>query len=244
MSDVIIDTIIPLAGAALIGLFVGWLLWSWRHRRVSPAELGRLTEQSADDAARIRDLETERDRLETRASTLSSELDETAIRLATATGQLEGANAELADLAARSPVDDRVTELQTQLDLAEQRIASLRGEVYDQRKAADTLQKQLTAGSDVLEKELKDVTGKARRLSLDLNDAKASVANLKADRDAARTEAAQLQQALTDRERRIVELEAATTAGSAAGAFVSTDLFSPTGPVPHLDATPETTGAR
>lgn len=232
MFDVIAQIIIPLVVAGALGLFSGWLLWSWRSQRISQDQWTAMAEKvdSAEEAQAVAATEaetfaqqrevftTEKADLESRIEVLASALDGSTTRMADLSGELADANAQIAELETRDvDIEDQLAALHTEIDLGKQRINALRGEVVDRNKQIAELQTELKDYADV------------RTMRLDFNDAKATIVSLRADREEARVMAADLKAKLNEREARIMELMSSPQ-------YV-TDLFSPTptAEVPVID---------
>jgi hypothetical protein len=83
MTWVFAEIVLPLAGAFVLGIVSGWLLWRWRRQVVTPTawkQLNASTQSAHAELASVRaardELLTERALLDDRMTDLSAELDD------------------------------------------------------------------------------------------------------------------------------------------------------------------------
>ncbi|NNC79758.1 MAG: LPXTG cell wall anchor domain-containing protein [Acidimicrobiales bacterium] len=83
MTGIFAEIVLPLAGAVLIGVLIGWLLWRWRRQVVTPTawkQLNASTQSAHAELASVRaaraELLAERTLLDDRMADLSTQLDD------------------------------------------------------------------------------------------------------------------------------------------------------------------------
>jgi len=127
MLWVLWDIVLPLIATFFMGLFIGWLLWRWRRRRIDADGLSKLRRDAARNKADVERLQQSNielsDRLQAASSAGGGDL-------VSANRRIDMRNSErsrsASSGAARGSKDTaELTELQAELQSARQRIADL-----------------------------------------------------------------------------------------------------------------------
>jgi predicted flap endonuclease-1-like 5' DNA nuclease len=224
MGYVLLEIIIPLILAAVLGLLVGWLLWRWRRTKVSWTEWETTRTSLTESQQRLGLLESEARDLRGQAETAESarlglvaavdshekalvqlrgEIGERDERLRTLGAELDGSRRRVAALGAElDSATARGRELELSLEDATARIADLAADLDAANGRAASLQDEIvatTTRADALRVELEERDSRLGRLEIDLRE-----------REAAVSELAGLRQELVSREQRIADLEVET----------------------------------
>lgn len=142
MLWVLWDIVLPLIATFFMGLFIGWLLWRWRRRRIDADGLSKLRRDAARNKADVERLQQSNielsDRLQAASSAGGGDLVSANRRIDMLSEELKSSRSEVANLrnsersrsassgAARGSKDTaELTELQAELQSARQRIADL-----------------------------------------------------------------------------------------------------------------------
>ena len=138
MFWVLWDIVLPLIATFLLGLFIGWLLWRWRRRRIDADGLSKLRRDAArhkSDVERLQQSNIElSDRLQAASSAGGGDLASANKRIDMLSEELKSSRGEVANLknserarGAGSATADtaRLTDLQAELRSARQRITEL-----------------------------------------------------------------------------------------------------------------------
>ena len=138
MLWVLWDIVLPLIATFLLGLFIGWLLWRWRRRRIDADGLSKLRRDAArhkSDVERLQQSNIElSDRLQAASSAGGGDLASANKRIDMLSEELKSSRGEVANLknserarGAGSATADtaRLTGLQAELRSARQRITEL-----------------------------------------------------------------------------------------------------------------------
>lgn len=174
MWFVIWELAIPLAIALLLGLALGWLMWRWRHWRVTSAEWTTLNSQLDSNQSRIRELESWLGERESEVLALRSEaaefnpndsamaLAEAAERaeelLAATQSELELVRNEAAEEAERASILEedavafarQVEDVEVSLAAAEKRLVQLEAEVLSEKGRGADLEAKVAAANERL----------------------------------------------------------------------------------------------
>ena len=138
MLWVLWDIVLPLIAAFLLGLFIGWMLWRWRRKRIDADGLSALRRSNARykaDAERLEHSNIElSDRLQAASGTRGGDLANARKRIDMLADELKESRREVADLKSAGTVNSdqesssadlaRIRELESQLQMAESRLAT------------------------------------------------------------------------------------------------------------------------
>ncbi len=142
MFWVLWDIVLPLIATFLLGLFVGWLLWRWRRRRIDADGLSKLRRESARNKAdvdRLRQSNIElSDRLQAANGTGGGDLASARKRIEMLGEELKSSRSEVAKLKSAERAagdtgggtngaisDAELTDMSSKLQSARQRISEL-----------------------------------------------------------------------------------------------------------------------
>ena len=136
MLWVLWDIVLPLIAAFLLGLFIGWMLWRWRRKRIDADGLSALRRSSARHRADAERLERSNielsDRLQAASGARGGDLANARKRIDLLAEELKESRREVADLKSSdhsnqgsSGADmERIRTLESQLQTAESRLSA------------------------------------------------------------------------------------------------------------------------
>ena len=136
MLWVLWDIVLPLIATFLLGLFIGWLLWRWRRRRIDADSLSKLRRESARNRADVERLQQSNielsDRLQAASSAGGGDLASARKRIDMLGEELKSSRSEVAKLkssersfgggATGSVGNAELADVQAELKIARRRI--------------------------------------------------------------------------------------------------------------------------